>query len=205
MPVFREIEGATPIHDASGLKIKITSLEQLYDAEAQNIAKAMLKYLAGKPSRRSASFDVSWSLKLHREMFYDVWKWAGQIRTSNLNMGVSVYQIQEELLKLFADLKCWQDTGMDLLEQAVRLHHRAVSIHPFVNGNGRWSRMLGNIWLKQNNNSPTLWPAEMNRESSIRLDYIKAVREADKGNITPLLEMHRKFEQDVYGSGKRWY
>src|SRR6266851_437586 len=23
-------------------------------------------------------------------------------------------------------------------------------IHPFLNGNGRWSRMLANIWLKRN-------------------------------------------------------
>jgi Fic family protein len=24
---------------------------------------------------------------------------------------------------------------------AVRLHHRLVSVHPFPNGNGRWSRL----------------------------------------------------------------
>ena len=38
---------------------------------------------------------------------------------------------------------------IDLSEQAVLLHHRAVQIHPFENGNGRWSRLLANIWLKK--------------------------------------------------------
>ena len=195
MPVFKTIDGATPIHDASGLKLKITTLEQLYDAEAQNIARAMLKYLAGKPSRRSAPFDVVWTLKLHKEMFANVWKWAGQVRTSNLNMGVPGYKIQEELHTLLADLQCWKDTDMEWVEQATRLHHRAVSIHPFLNGNGRWSRMLSNIWLKQHGHTPVLWPAEMNRESPIRADYIKAVKEADRGNLQPLLDMHRIFQE----------
>lgn len=193
MSVFTTIEGATPIHDASGLKLRINNLEELYDAEAKNIAKIMLKYLAAKPSKRSASFDIRWSLKLHGEMFCDVWKWAGQIRHHTLNIGVPPYKIQEELHNLFQDLQCWKQTDMNLLEQAVRLHHRAVSIHPFPNGNGRWSRMLGNIWLKQNDHPLTLWSSDMNRENPIRSDYIKAIKEADKGNIESLLELHRLY------------
>jgi Fic family protein len=43
------------------------------------------------------------------------------------------------------------------IEISARLHYRAVVIHPFLNGNGRWSRMLANIYLKQNELKPTKW------------------------------------------------
>jgi len=194
MPIFPTIEGATPIDDASGLKLRIVTIEALYVAEAENIAKAVLKYLAGKPSRRSASFTTGWIVRLHKEMFGNVWTWAGQIRTSgNPNIGVPTYLIQEELRKMVDDLHYWEKTGMDITEQAVRLHHRAVWIHPFPNGNGRWSRMLSDIWLKQHGKSLPIWPAEMNRESPIRSDYIRAVKEADRGNFEPLIELQQQY------------
>ncbi|MBY0407269.1 MAG: mobile mystery protein B [Rickettsiales bacterium] len=194
MPVFPPLEGATPIDDASGLKLKIVTIEALYVAEAENIAKAVLKYLAGKPSRRSAAFTVDWITRLHKEMYGHVWTWAGQVRTSgNPNIGVPAYLIQEELRKMVDDLHYWEKTGMDLVEQAVRLHHRAVWIHPFPNGNGRWSRMLSDIWLKQHGKHLPIWPAEMNRESPIRSDYIRAVKEADRGNFEPLLILQRRY------------
>lgn len=190
MPRFPTIDGATPIDDASGLKLGITTLPELYEAEASNIAHAVVKYLANKPSKRSAPFSAEWALKLHKEMFEEVWNWAGQIRTSGTtNVGVQPHRIREELYKLFADLEAWGHSGMDLVEQAVRLHHRAVWIHPFPNGNGRWSRMLADIWLKQHGHAVAAWPSDMNRESPIRAEYIQAVREADNGNLEPLLTL----------------
>jgi Fic family protein len=50
-----------------------------------------------------------------------------------------------QLQTLLEDLVFWEARGDALLEQSVRLHHRAVWIHPFLNGNGRWARMLANI------------------------------------------------------------
>lgn len=85
---------------------------------------------------------------------------------------------------------------MDLIEQAVRLHHRAVQIHPFENGNGRWSRMLGDIWLKQHNGKIPIWPTDINRDSPIRDEYIAAVKLADKGDFMPLLNLYQKYSTD---------
>src|SRR5215470_10558375 len=132
----------TPI-DASGLKDKsVTNRRQLNAAEAENIRKAIVKYLSTKPNRRIAKFDYSWSLQLHGEMFGDVWEWAGELRTSDVNIGVPWQQVETLLFGLMGDLLCWERDEVDLLEQAVMLHHRAVAIHPFLNGNGRWSRLL---------------------------------------------------------------
>ncbi len=81
------LPGETPI-DVSGLRQKgIRTRAELNRAEAENIRKAVVKYLAAKPSRRSAPFTLAWTKRLHKQMFGDVWKWAGAFRRENLNLG----------------------------------------------------------------------------------------------------------------------
>ena len=66
------VPGQTPLDDLSGLRIRgITNMAELSAAEAENIRKATIKYLAARPTRRSARFDVLWMRKLHIEMFGD--------------------------------------------------------------------------------------------------------------------------------------
>ena len=85
-----------------------------------------------------------------------------------------------------------KDIIFEAIEVAARIHHCAVQIHPFKNGNGRWSRLLSNIWLKQNSQPLTMWPSIVG-ESPVRDEYLKAVKEADNLNFEPLLEMHRRY------------
>lgn len=135
---WKTLPGETPIDDISGLRIKgIATRPQLNAVEAENVLKATLKYLSSRPSRRSARFDVAWLLKLHREMFGDVWSWAGEIRACDLNIGIPFQQVRQELHVLADDLMTWREFKHDLVEQPTRLHFRAVRIHPFLNGNGR--------------------------------------------------------------------
>src|SRR5262249_54484783 len=162
MTGWKPLPGETPIDDVSGLKVKgITTWKELNALEAENVRKVTVKYLAKKPTRRMARFDLPWTLRLHRQMFGEVWKWAGTIRTGDVNIGVSWHQIEASLQTLLDNLACWEQHGTDLLEQAVTLHHKAVFFHPFLNGNGRWARMLANIWLKLHRHAPTEWPEEM--------------------------------------------
>jgi Fic-DOC domain mobile mystery protein B len=191
------LPGETPI-DVSGLKRKgISSRAELNRAEAENIRKVVVKYLAAKPSGRSAPFTLTWSKRLHKQMFGDVWKWGGEFRQENLNLGCDWHQVQFQLQTLLEDLVFWKDQGDELLEQAVRLHHRAVRIHPFLNGNGRWARMLANIWLKRHGHPITAWPEEtIGSMSVIRDEYLAAIRAADEGDGGPLSELHRRFTPD---------
>jgi len=188
------LPGETPI-DPSGLKHKaIKTRSQLNLAEAANIRKVLIRYLVRRPTMKSAPFDFSWALKLHAQMFGDVWTWAGIIRSKELNLGSPAVQIEAHLYDLFNNLRVWETTGVAMLEQAVMLHHRAVQIHPFLNGNGRWSRMLANIWLKQHRHHITVWPEEaVGSVSPIRDAYIAAVRQADDGDFEPLIELHRRY------------
>lgn len=194
MSSWKSIPGETPI-DLNGLKAAgVTNRQQLSLAEAENIRRAVVKYLGGRLSRRTAKFDLSWMLKLHREMFGNVWEWAGQPRTADLNLGVPWYYVSTQLQQLCDNLEYWRQHWPDVGAQAAHLHHRAVQIHPFLNGNGRWSRLLANIWLKLQKHPLTLWPEETIGETSIIRDqYLAAIRAADAGDYAPLVELHRRY------------
>lgn len=193
MPLLRPIPGETPIDDLSGLKVKgISTRAELNQLEAANILKALEKYFVGKLNRRIAPFDFSWALALHREMFGEVWKWAGETRKHDLNIGVPYQQVDNQLYDLMKCLDFWGD--MPWAEQAARLHHRAVQIHPFVNGNGRWSRMLANIWLRLHGQPVTKWPEDtIGEESIIRQQYIEAIKAADAGKYETLIRLHQQY------------
>jgi Fic-DOC domain mobile mystery protein B len=187
------IPGETPIDDVSGLLIKDISLRrELNEAETNNIADAILKYLVGIADVDDAPFDFSWALQLHREMFGKVWAWAGKLRKVELNIGVPAMHVEPRLYELLCNLRYWH--AMPLIEQAARLHHGAVAIHPFLNGNGRWSRMLANIWLKQHGTKPTEWPEQAVGEVSvIRQEYLTAIKAADLHDLAPLIGLHMRF------------
>lgn len=202
MSEWTPIAGETPIDDLSGLKDKsITTRAQLAVAEAENILTATVEYLAAPPSKQEAPFDLQWAKKLHAEMFAEVWDWGGKIRQTELNIGVPAHTVETSLVELLDDLTVWKETDMPLIEQAARLHHRAVLIHPFPNGNGRWSRMLADIWLLQHGNKPIPWPADLDGQSPIRDEYLKALREADGHNLEPLMELYRRLAGNADDSG----
>ncbi len=188
------IEGETPVDPSFLLNREIRNRSDLALAEAENIRKTVMKYLASRPSAIVAPFDYEWFLKLHEEMFGEVWEWAGKIRNGDLNLGLPHYQVREALSALVGDLACWADSDLLLLEQAVQLHHRTVQIHPFPNGNGRWARLLSNIWLKRHAADVVEWPAdEMSRVSAVREQYLEALKAADLGRMEPLIQLHQRF------------
>src|SRR5439155_20433766 len=140
-PLSKPIRDETPITDLSELKVKgIRLRSQLNRAEAANITKALARYLVGSVTRKDAPFTFAWFCDLHREMFEDVWGWAGRLRTSVTNIGIEPRFIEARLFDLSRNLPYWENEP--LLVQATRLHHQAVQIHPLENGNGRCSRAL---------------------------------------------------------------
>jgi len=192
----KPIDDATPLDDVSGLKLpkdKVYSLKEIYEYEAHNIAKATIKYLSAPPSKKEAPFTYEWVINLHKEMLGDVWDWAGKLRQIELSIGIKAYIVPIELKNLCDDIAYWdKNKTFDVFETATRIHHRAVQIHPFTNGNGRWSRMLANIYLRQHNKMPVRWQEDLlARENPKRSDYIKALKKADNGDYKELIEMHK--------------
>ena len=194
-PLHAQLPGQTPLDDLSGLRLRhVRTTAQLNEAEAENVRKATMRFLVSRPTARLAPFDVAWLRRLHREMFGEVWTWAGALRTRETNIGAPPSRIEQELHTMLADLAAWRESEMSVLEQAVRLHHVAVKIHPFANGNGRWSRMLGNIWLALRGEKLVEWPeATIGTSSAVRDEYLIAIRAADRGDYAPLVALHGRF------------
>jgi hypothetical protein len=174
-------DGETPLTDFDGLRNRrIRTRSQLAVAEAENIRRAVIRYLVAVPSRKSATFNF--------------WSWAGQIRTRPLSLGSDPAHIGEHLAQLCDDIRGREPYMPSMLEQAVLIHHRAVQIHPFRNGNGRWSRMLSNIWLRIHQCPIVEWPAGIGLESPIRSEYLACLRAADAHDMAPLLELHARHQ-----------
>lgn len=68
------------------------------------------------------------------------------------------------------------------LLRAVVLHHEFVAIHPFDDGNGRIGRIMMNFSLMRAGYPPTIIPVDN------RIDYYKALEQADGGDYLPLTE-----------------
>lgn len=183
--------GATPIDrdEAVGLIPKhITTLEELNRWEYENILQTSKSVFARK---QTDILTDEYLRKLHKKMFGNVWKWAGTYRTSMKNIGCEAYLIAPSVRDLLLDTKTWIEFNTYApLEVAVRFHHRLVQIHPFPNGNGRHSRMMTDILLVHALNSERFsWGnCRLDINNIIRNKYIQALKTADVGNYTALME-----------------
>lgn len=186
--------GATPLtsEDFEGLIPKhITTRSELNDAEFINITSATNKYLL---SRRKFDFSAENLFKLHKDMFGKVWKWAGQKRRTEKNIGVNFFNIDVEIRKLLDDLDYWLNNSMDIIEISARSHHKLVYIHPFNNGNGRWARLTVNLFLKDHSSLTLKFPEdELLLSNDIRKAYIEALKLSDKNDFSNMISFHKKY------------
>jgi Fic-DOC domain mobile mystery protein B len=122
-------------------------------------------------------------------MYGYVWKWAGEFRRTEKNIGIPWTQI--ELKNLVDDTKYWiENKTYSPEEVAIRFKHRIVSIHCFPNGNGRHSRMMADIIIESIFRKEIFsWhQSNMVKANEIRKEYINALKKADNGNIAPLIK-----------------
>lgn len=190
------IKGQTPLEEEEkeDLKIKtISTRGELDEFEQANIEQAIEWSLKGNLSCEKI-LSVAFIKEVHRRMFSEVWGWAGTFRKSNKNIGVDKYQIEVELSKLMEDCKYWiENRSFPEDEIAIRFKHRMVKIHPFPNGNGRHSRICADILISKGLNKKIFtWGSEnITYQGDTRTKYMKAIYEADAGNIKPLVEFAR--------------
>lgn len=178
-------KGETPLDDISGLIPKITTREELDDVEAVNISDAVFKYLV-ELEIEEISFDEPFLRQVHKDMLCDVWTWAGTYRTTATSIGVEANKIHQKLYHLLDDLKFWTE-NWNYKETATRLHLELVRIHPFPNGNGRWGRLVTDMWLRVYGKETSNWgEGDIVAANGVRDEYIRSLQEAERGNYEPL-------------------
>lgn len=191
-PQDQQDDAATPLIDeeCEGLIPSYVTLRgELNEAEQANILEAQEWAFARKRDVLNERFLNN----LHKRMFGNVWRWAGQYRRTGKNVGVDTYRIPQELRQLVDDCRFWIENGTyEPDEIAVRFHHKLVWIHPYPNGNGRHARLAADLLLRTLDRKPFSWGgARLVDPGTMRARYIAALREADKHNIEPLLAFVR--------------
>jgi Fic-DOC domain mobile mystery protein B len=191
-------EGATPLSpdDMAGLKHRhVETREQLNELEAANIAQGQIWASKLKNTTIHSLFDRNFVINLHKALFGEVWEWAGTFRMRELNIGVEPRKISTDLHNFLEDAKLWVEyKHFDNLELSARIQHRLVQIHPFVNGNGRHSRIFTDIVrVYLLNEKPMRWAnVKLEDISEERTAYISGLRKADAGDFAEFTEYLRK-------------
>jgi len=81
---------------------------------------------------------------LHRRLYAPVWEWGGRQRSLETNIGVAPENIAAEMRNALDDLSYrWEhQIGIDARMLGMAAHAALVRIHPFVDGNGRVTRLV---------------------------------------------------------------
>lgn len=111
---------------------------------------------------------------------------AGRYRTLNVLISGATHTppdhllVPEQMSRFIAAI----DDGVHPVERAARIHVDFVGIHPFVDGNGRTSRLLMNLELMKAGFPPVVIPVEQ------RLRYYQALDLAHvSGDYQPFIQL----------------
>lgn len=112
---------------------------------------------------------------------------AGRYRTVNVRISGAEHLPPDQVLipELMENFITWYQTeamALHPVERAARVHSDFVKIHPFVDGNGRMSRLLMNLELMKAGYPPAVLPVD------VRLAYYTFLEEAHvRGNLEPFI------------------
>lgn len=176
-----EREGLIPSYIA--LRSELNEAEQANNLEAQDWAF----------SRNRDVLDEKFLNNLHKQMYGNVWRWAGRYRSTGKNIGTDVYRIPMELRQLLEDCRFWtMNNTYEPEEIATRFHHRLVAVHCYPNGNGRHARLAADLLLISMGLERFSWGGKNLADvGETRKRYIAALQAADRHDIGPLLEFVR--------------
>jgi len=162
---------------------ELNEWEQLNIVQGENWARKQRKEILNEGFLR----------QLHKQMFGETWKWAGEFRKTDKNIGVDWLKIGVELRKLIDDVHYQVEHACYPADEiAVRFHHRLVAIHPFPNGNGRHARLMADLLVERLGQPRFTWGRRSLVDASeTRQQYIAALQAADRRDIVPLLAFAR--------------
>ncbi len=187
---FPGVTGQTPLaeDEKAGLRLSyVMDLDELNAAEQDNILKARR---VRTDSSVDEILDDLWLRMLHRQMFGEVWDWAGKYRTTERNLGLAPQDIAIAMRNLVEDARVWIAAGDAPDAVAIQVHHRLTVIHPFPNGNGRHAREVADRLAVSMDRPSFTWGSTFARGER-RNAYLAALRAADRDEMEPLAQFAR--------------
>lgn len=171
-------------------KLNITNDKDLFNAERELVSFRTYE-LNEKPLK--GNFDFDYLKKIHKYLFQDIYRWAGNIRNCNIakqdlfclseyieTFGTDIFnKLKEENYFVYYDNEL-------TIEKLVNLFADINALHPFREGNGRSQRIFIESLAKINGIYLDL--TEVTKE-----DMIIASHESIKGNYHKLKEIFIKY------------
>ena len=167
-----------------GLVPKGKTLREINEAKNHKLAINFINNYNG-------DLDELFILKLHAIILNDISeKFAGRYRETSVRIFKSDINFPDasKVPQLVKNLVYWykiNKSKMHPFEMAIIFSAKFVSIHPFIDGNGRTSRLIMNFLLKKKKYP---W---INIYMKQRADYLKAVRRANDENYKPIRILHK--------------
>jgi Fic-DOC domain mobile mystery protein B len=197
---FQDPPDATPLDPAlldDLVQTWVTTRADLNEAEQENIVRGAA-WARRRRGGVTALLKEDFSKLLHRQMFGEVWKWAGSYRQNKLNIGIAPHLVAAEMPVMFDNARYWVDRETFPPDEiAVRLHHRLTQVHGFPNGNGRHARMMADLLIERLGGTPFTWGSAgwggsgIRDTGTLRTVYVRALQAADHHNIGPLVAFAR--------------
>lgn len=191
--LFQEEEGATPLTHEERLGLLpsyITQRGELNEVEQINIIEGE-RWAFSQPREM---LDEESLKALHQRMFGKVWRWAGEYsKEQDRRIGSDYNMIPIDLRALMPEVQAWIELeSFPPDEIALRFHHRLTLIHPFPNGNGRFSRMAADLLITRLGAERFSWGrVNLVNASATRREYIDSLQAADNHALEPLLAFAR--------------
>lgn len=187
--------GRTPDETTPGLLLGHLSTRAARNAaETEAISRAYDKYVFRARRKKQGAEWLTDDLirKVHADMFGTIWNWGGQYRRTRLDIGIDPNLIREQIDRLTEDFRSWDQmqSTMPVVEVAARLQHRLTYIRPFLHGNRRHARLMTDIFLYSRQHAIPQWPQIhlMAQGNQVREQYIRAMKKADDGDVTELMQ-----------------
>ncbi|XP_020345694.1 protein adenylyltransferase FICD [Oncorhynchus kisutch] len=152
---------------------------------------AAMKYINTTLLSRAGAITVNDILEIHRRVLgYADPVEGGRLRTSQVFVGHHIPPHPQDLERHMQDLVQWLNSEEALqlhpVEYAALAHYKLVYVHPFVDGNGRTSRLLMNLVLMQARYPPITIRKEQ------RSEYYAVLDTANEGDVRPFIRFIAK-------------
>ena len=183
-------------------KLNITNDEELYNAEMELVSLRIYE-LNEKPLK--GNFDFKYLKDIHKYLFQDVYKWAGEIRNCNIS--------KQDLFCLAEHIESFGNEIFDRLKKEnyfvghdseetlcklVELFADINALHPFREGNGRSQRIFIESLAKING-------INLDLTNVSKIEMIIASHESINGEYNKLKEMFKNNSHTVSEKEKLKY
>lgn len=159
-----------------GITIGGKTLKEHLEVKNHREALDFIETLVKKKTTEISEKDI---LKIHQIVLKEISKEAGKYRNVTVRIVGSraILPSPQKVPTLMTEFIKWLNTPAKdhSIKLATDVHYKLVSIHPFVDGNGRVARLLMNLILMQHG-----WPPALIKLGD-RKEYIDALEKAQTG------------------------